>query len=365
MTIVSPKFGGLDPVMRLNKKFGANLNSVTDLHPILKLAGFGVSQSGILDYAVKFKPRYDSLRIVLLGCGGTGSHLLPNILQYIWAEHLKSKMPLPEIILIDGDVVEDKNLVRQKFTAVDLGVNKAAALAKRYTGAFGMRISAYEGYISDVDTLKALAPYDKTNLIIGAVDNHRARKIIWEHHLGNTSSFGSYWVDAGNEGWHGQVVLGAHFSPRRFDNTTWGTPWTEAGIGASIGAIEIPNFFDEYPVDFMKIGGVPPVPQNDCAIMVEADPQTIQANMMSAFCATQLAIQVISKEIRTCSIYFDAKFGNTTAKVLTKTNLARNFMAISTSRSQIRDFLVGLNFGNLDILYEYPFLDNPERHYVV
>ena len=359
------KFGGLDPIMRLNRKVGASLNAVTDLHPILKLAGFGVSKGGLLDYAVKLQPQFSAIRIVLVGCGGTGSHLLPNILQYIWADHLKAKTPLPEIILVDGDVVEQKNLVRQKFTATDLGVNKAAALARRYTGAFGMKISAFEGFITDVAQLKKIAPYDKSNLIIGAVDNHRARKIIWEHHLGNGGRHPSFWVDGGNEGWHGQVVLGVHFSPSYYNNETYGTPWTDAGIGEKIGCVEIPNFFDEYATDFMKIGGVPVVPQNDCANMVEEEPQTIQANMMSAFCATQLVIQVLSKEIRTSSIYFDAKFGNTSAKVLTKTNLSKNFLAITESRKAIANFLVGLNLGNDDVLRDYPFLQQIERQFVV
>ena len=41
-----------------------------------------------------------------------------------------------DYILADGDIVEDKNLVRQNFSFTDVGENKAAVMAERYSDVF-------------------------------------------------------------------------------------------------------------------------------------------------------------------------------------------------------------------------------------
>ena len=59
----------------------------------------------------------------LIGCGGVGSAIVPAFCM------LK---PPAEITLIDGDTLETKNLNRQIFDALQVGQNKAQALAARY-----------------------------------------------------------------------------------------------------------------------------------------------------------------------------------------------------------------------------------------
>jgi hypothetical protein len=357
------QLGGVDPLLLLNKHVGATLSKVSGLHPMLKVAGIGTSDMNVLDYSLKMPLQFQRIpRIVLVGCGGTGSHLLPNILQYVWAQHTKDKHELPEIVLIDGDVVEQKNLVRQRFTSADLTLNKAAALARRYTSVFGLRINAFEGYISRVEELLKLAPSDRPNIIIGAVDNHRARMVMWQYFMSQNHQHPVFWIDSGNEGWNGQTILGARPDVgRRFAN--YGTHWAQAKIGNDISPVDLPCFFDEYPKDFLKIGGTPPIPQNECARMVEEDPQTIQANMMSAFCATSLTVQVLSKQIRTSALYFDAMSGNTKATFLTRVNIAQNLLQMENSREQLAGFLRGLDLRAEEkrqqlFNAEFPFLNN-------
>jgi len=358
------QLGGVDPLLLLNKHVGANLSKVSGLHPMLKAIGVGTEGVNLLDYSLKMPLVFHGTpRIVLVGCGGTGSHLLPNILQYIWAQHTKDKQELPEIILVDGDSVEQKNLVRQRFTATDLTLNKAAALARRYTSVFGIRMNAFEGYISNKEELLQLAPSDCPNIIIGAVDNHRARMVMWQYFLDRQHQYPVFWIDSGNEGWNGQAILGARSNPtgRNLMNNT--VHWSGAKIGNDIEPVDLPCFFDEYPRDFAKIGGTPPVPQNDCARLVEEDPQTIQANMMSAFCATSLTVQVLSRQIRTSALYFDAMSGNTKATFLSRMNIARGLLQAEISRNQIKEFLMGLNIHNdektLTVFNnEFSFLNN-------
>ena len=56
--------------------------------------------------------------------GGTGTHLLAPLHRYLYAHHRGGEWML---YLIDGDVVEEKNLERQLFVPGAVTMNKAAA----------------------------------------------------------------------------------------------------------------------------------------------------------------------------------------------------------------------------------------------
>ena len=73
------------------------------------------------------------VKIVMLGAGGTGGHIAPHLYRLLYA----LERPV-RFIICDGDIVEEKNLVRQNFTPADLGENKAKVLAERYSSVFGM-----------------------------------------------------------------------------------------------------------------------------------------------------------------------------------------------------------------------------------
>ncbi len=51
------------------------------------------------------------VKIVMLGAGGTGGHIAPHLYRLLYSLHRPVRF-----ILCDGDVVEEKNLVRQNFT---------------------------------------------------------------------------------------------------------------------------------------------------------------------------------------------------------------------------------------------------------
>jgi molybdopterin/thiamine biosynthesis adenylyltransferase len=269
----------------------------------------------------------------MVGCGGTGSHLLPNILQYIGSKQMAGGTLKPEIILIDGDIVEEKNLIRQRFTYSDLGENKAEALARRYSGVFGMKLMASAEFLETSENLRKLIKDHGTaegNLIlIGAVDNHRARALMWDVFLSETRP--TYWVDAGNEAWHGQVVLGT----RNVPEADCDSHWADAKLGDHIKGADLPCFFDTFSDDFAEIVNAPAVPQNDCARIVAEDPQTIHANMLSAQCASNIVTQVLEGVVRTMALSFDALTGNVKARILTRQNIASGYVEIKTGRDKI------------------------------
>lgn len=91
-----------------------------------------------------FSKKYP-VRILVLGVGGTGGHVVPNL--YRLAYSLKEMRPI-DIILADGDTVEKKNLLRQNFVEADLDQKKAAVLAQRYSSAFGVPINYIQGCIN-------------------------------------------------------------------------------------------------------------------------------------------------------------------------------------------------------------------------
>ena len=126
------------------------------------------------------------VKIVQLGAGGTGGHIAPHLYRLLYS----LERPV-RYIICDGDVVEEKNLVRQNFTPADLGENKAQVLAERYSAVFGMETEYVPDFVETEDRLKDLlipktwnvgAYYDgrfitEMVILLGAVDNNRSRQL--------------------------------------------------------------------------------------------------------------------------------------------------------------------------------------------
>ena len=60
------------------------------------------------------------VKIVMLGAGGTGGHIAPHLYRLLYA----LERPV-RFIICDGDIVEEKNLVRQNFTPADFTLLKS------------------------------------------------------------------------------------------------------------------------------------------------------------------------------------------------------------------------------------------------
>lgn len=125
--------------------------------------------------------------VTVVGCGGTGSFV---------AEGLARLLPSSEdLILIDMDTVEERNLTRQCFTADDIGQLKSETLAKRLADRYQRPIK--------YSTLPVGATKLPPGLIIGCLDNGLARKAIADN-----IQDGQWWIDAGNGRDYGQVLIG-------------------------------------------------------------------------------------------------------------------------------------------------------------
>lgn len=167
-----------------------------------------------------FRPSSIPSNIFVVGCGGTGSRLVPALIQFIRSitkEHVPSGwLGSTNIVLVDGDVVEQKNLIRQNFVQSDVGKNKAAVLANRYAKAYGMNVVAYPKFIEEgtnpyafrslLSEASGLDLQHRFNdMVIMCVDSAKARRIVIEAFSVNGDP--TVFIDAGNEDSFGQVRM--------------------------------------------------------------------------------------------------------------------------------------------------------------
>lgn len=143
--------------------------------------------------------------IIIVGCGATGSHLITLLSQLSISERR-----INEIILIDGDTVENKNYCNQKFTSKDLGKNKAEVLAKRYSKLM-INISFIDKYLESKEMITDIIKKSfKKFILIGCVDNNKARTVL--NDVFNDNDIESLvYIDTGNGEENdrtGQTVIG-------------------------------------------------------------------------------------------------------------------------------------------------------------
>lgn len=204
-----------------------------------------------------------SVKIVMLGAGGTGGHIAPHLYRLLHALDRPVK-----VIIADGDIVEEKNLVRQNFIAADLGRNKAQVLAERYASAFGMEAQYIPEFIESEERLAGLLKPERypvwmdsdkypqeLPVLIGAVDNNRSRQLC--HQVFQKSEELVY-IDSGNGEYTGQVVCGI-----RRKGKTYYKP---------VGEVypDVLDKTDKFPTEL------------SCAEAAVSAPQSITANIMAA-----------------------------------------------------------------------------------
>lgn len=151
-------------------------------------------------------PLVPKTRLILIGCGGTGSWLAPSVARFArtMAEKFSKEV---SVCFVDPDVVEAKNIYRQNFCVAEVGHNKAVTLAKRYSTAWSINILAC-AYKYSWQLVSNLGGYqfDGLTVLIGCVDNREARRDIQTsiRNIGGTV----FWLDCGNTRESGQVLLG-------------------------------------------------------------------------------------------------------------------------------------------------------------
>ena len=237
---------------------------------------------------------------IVIGAGGTGGYLIPNLARLVTSVNAKASSP-NRITLIDGDEVEEKNITRQNFIFSDIGKNKAEVLAKRYSTAFGLEITAFPKFLEEEMELgNIMHRHYGFPVVIGCVDNNRTRQMIYNEFLNRRYWF--FWLDAGNEQYSGQVVLGYNhpYEIRR----------PREGMGQLPSDYFLPSVVDLYPDIFEDTEAVFNS-ELSCAARAVSAPQSINANLTAAnimmnFVATMLTCGD-NDGIRTHQVRFNTK----------------------------------------------------------
>lgn len=149
---------------------------------------------------------------LVVGAGGTGSYFIKNLVHY--CNTLSSTVD-QNILVIDGDIVEEKNLLRQGFYRNDLGFPKATTIIDRLKPITSdhVNIHAELTFLSTaqqiVDMLcSGIYANAENYTIVSCVDNNmaRLRMMIGMYLLHEATGKEVRFVDSGNTEWTGQTL---------------------------------------------------------------------------------------------------------------------------------------------------------------
>lgn len=244
-------------------------------------------------------------RLVIVGVGGTGGYVLQQVARLVYGlpEHTR-----PPIVLVDGDKVEEKNLLRQYFLPQDVGRNKAQALAERYGRAYGIDIRYRADYVTAYSPLgrgeEGCAP--EGSIVVGCVDNAETRSVLhddlepYDHVV---------YIDSGNggitlpddpdhldryqlakirdSGWEGQVVAGLNY-----------------------GGYKVLPFPGEVFPDLFVVEEEQDRHPERCSEMMVSNPQRLMTNNMAATVVMMYLHTLLGEGMLVHHIsYFDARSG--------------------------------------------------------
>jgi molybdopterin/thiamine biosynthesis adenylyltransferase len=108
------------------------------------------------------------MRIIIVGLGGIGSILSEKLARYL--KHITDEQF--NLIFMDGDDYETKNLVRQEFETYG---NKAEVKAAEIFNKFEIPVKPYPYFING-DNIDAII--QGNDIVMLCVDNHKTRRLV-------------------------------------------------------------------------------------------------------------------------------------------------------------------------------------------
>lgn len=160
---------------------------------------------------IYFNSIHGNIRILLVGAGGTGSHLLHRLGAINQQLELMTNKSLL-VTVCDGDTVEPHNCGRQLFDpASDIGANKAVCLVETVNRIYKTSFVAVANNFS-MDLYIRCGP----SLLVMAVDSVKSRMEILNSVNQNTCV-----IDVGNGEDFGQVLMSYNPNFIRNDSNRW------------------------------------------------------------------------------------------------------------------------------------------------
>lgn len=261
--------------------------------------------------ASPIKLRQGEINLWIVGCGGTGSHMADAVAQlWIAANGMKrTPTPLKQIYLVDPDIVELKNVGRQRFCPPDVGKHKALALAERYALTFGLRaIAIPEKFRAE------MLEHGCQHILIGCVDNADARKSLNDALNRFVYQPSVWWLSCGNWARSGEILLGSTSSLERVQKSF---PARSGGI-----CIDLPS-----PA-WMEPAILQPLPEESgagnlsCAEIALRNVQSATINRCVAAHAADMVLQLLLGQLKRFSLYFSLDPGTSNTRYVTRASVA-------------------------------------------
>lgn len=229
------------------------------------------------------------VRIVIVGLGGTGGYVFYHLCRLVAAMQASLR---PQVVLADGDIVEEKNLLRQNFVAEDIGRFKVQCLAERYGNIYDLNIPYFPRFVEDEKTLLHLLDGEiagitpAASILLGAVDNNRTRRLFHEVFYDYEGTL--FYIDSGNSEWAGQVILGLR----------------------ALREVVLPPVGDYYPDMWESVDTFPS--EMSCSERAVSSPQNIATNALAGTLVFGMLNQLLAGDgLSTYGATFDARTGQT------------------------------------------------------
>jgi PRTRC genetic system ThiF family protein len=204
-------------------------------------------------YLLKSFTNNHRIEVGLIGCGGTGSHVLTNLamINEGLKHHGRSEL---HVTVYDDDLVSESNIGRQTFSEADLGHNKADIMVGR--------INRFYGYGWEVRPVKwNSVEHRLKDITISAVDKVSPRKQIHDDYIDIDLYEEKYWLDIGNGENDGQIIMSARDGQK----------------------ILLPTFIDQFGKD------IPETPEEpSCSAVESLAKQNLFVNKYMATLATNM-----------------------------------------------------------------------------
>lgn len=250
-----------------------------------------------------FGTRPFNARFVIIGLGGTGGYVFYYLSRLVASlKEINAGRAAYQIVLADGDVVEEKNLVRQNFIEADLGRPKVEVLSERYGAVYDMIIPYHPRYVEDPATLThlltdELAGFSPTiSVLVGCVDNNRSRQLFHQV-FDSLDVLPLVYIDSGNDEWSGQVILGAR---------------SEKEVILPPVGYYYPDILEDEDTLFPS--------EESCQQRAVSSPQNIATNVMAGTLVFSLLNQLFAGEgLEVYGVTFNARTGQTRALYLDQT----------------------------------------------
>jgi PRTRC genetic system ThiF family protein len=251
-----------------------------------------------------------TIELWIIGCGGTGSFLVQLLCRVALAFTAQGRTT--QLVLVDPDRVEAKNVTRQCFCEAEIGLNKAQTLALRYSAAFGVPIEAMAEPFRP--SMLWDSRYETLQILCGCVDNATARQSIAEaieapryHSLASP-----WWIDGGNSQHHGQVLVGNCRStdPKDYAMDTVCRALPMPSVQAP--DLLVPRLEEQGP----DSSGL------SCAELALANAQSLLVNPQVATLMGRYVVDLLNNNLTRFATHFDQQTGTMVSQYTTQASIA-------------------------------------------